>query len=238
MHSHGQRLALVGNRVDVSEDVDREAADRRQENFQVCTSHQVGVHAASLLEETLAQNRLGQAESDGQAGQVPHRFDGNLDAVHVQVCRHHFAVNLQPSLSHSLVKLCNGERGGGDGDGGLQVDAFLRRAREAVDHLHAPRVETADLRRVAPRRLRPDSHHGLRGRQLEGTAGGEETLCDRASTVNCSGARVNANGVAKVRLGESGNNRPPGFGGGGGPVQRQRVSGEGGEGGVGRGRVG
>mmetsp|Transcript_3673 Transcript_3673/g.9528 ORF Transcript_3673/g.9528 Transcript_3673/m.9528 type:complete len:82 (-) Transcript_3673:1753-1998(-) len=26
MHSHGQRLALVGNRVDVSEDVDREAA--------------------------------------------------------------------------------------------------------------------------------------------------------------------------------------------------------------------
>mmetsp|Transcript_29929 Transcript_29929/g.69944 ORF Transcript_29929/g.69944 Transcript_29929/m.69944 type:complete len:215 (-) Transcript_29929:1362-2006(-) len=214
MHSHGQRLALVGNRVDVSEDVDREAADRRQENFQVCTSHQVGVHAASLLEKTLPEHRV------------------------IQVCRHHFAVNLQPSLSHSLVKLCNGERGGGDGDGGLQVDAFLRRAREAVDHLHAPRVETADLRRVAPRRLRPDSHHGLRGRQLEGTAGGEETLCDRASTVNCSGARVNANGVAKVRLGESGNNRPPGFGGGGGPVQRQRVSGEGGEGGVGRGRVG
>ena len=47
--------ARVGERRGVAEDVERGAADRRQEDREVRPRHQLGKHAAGLLEQRAAQ---------------------------------------------------------------------------------------------------------------------------------------------------------------------------------------
>ena len=73
-----KRARRVGDRGRIAEDVERDAADRRQEDRQVRPRHQLGIHAAGLLEQSAAQLVLADAEALGDAGQIPDRIDRRL----------------------------------------------------------------------------------------------------------------------------------------------------------------
>ena len=79
VHAAGDRRGGIGELGDVAEQVDRHAADGRQEHVQVGPRDELGEHAGRLLEQRAAQARLGGAEALGDAGQVPDRIDGDLD---------------------------------------------------------------------------------------------------------------------------------------------------------------
>ena len=68
-----------------------------RKHLQVGPGHQLGKHAAGLLEQRAPQLRLGGAEALGDAGQVPDRIDRDLDHRHAAVVVHDLAVGRQPS---------------------------------------------------------------------------------------------------------------------------------------------
>ena len=107
----------------VAEEIDRGAADRRQEQFEVGPRHQLGVHAAGLLEERAAQIDLGHAEALGDAGQPPHRLDRGLGHAHVAVPLQDVAVGLQAPRRHGVLDLRHVDVRLGDGDGRADVPA-------------------------------------------------------------------------------------------------------------------
>ena len=63
MHAAGDPGAVVGQLGDVAEQIDRHAADRRQEHLQVGPGHQLRKHAGGLLEQRAAQIVFGGAEA-------------------------------------------------------------------------------------------------------------------------------------------------------------------------------
>ena len=63
MHAAGELGARIGEPRHVAEQIDRGAADRRQEHAQVRPRHQFGEHAGGLLEQAPPQRRLGGAEA-------------------------------------------------------------------------------------------------------------------------------------------------------------------------------
>ena len=98
LHSSCTRQVILvrwsGSLVDVAEQIDRDAADRRQEHLQVGPRHQLGKHAGGLLEQCAAQIVLGGAEALGDARQVPDRIDRDLDHRDAAVLVHDLAVVL------------------------------------------------------------------------------------------------------------------------------------------------
>ncbi len=93
----GRELDLgVGQVARVAEDVERLAADGREEDLEVGAGHELGVHAARFLEEHAAQVGLGAAEAAGHFGQVPHWLDRGLGNDGRAAGREELAVGHQP----------------------------------------------------------------------------------------------------------------------------------------------
>ena len=97
VHAAGERALRIGERGGVAEDIERDAADRRQEHLQVGARDEFREHAAGLLEQGAAQLALADAEALGDAGQVPDRIDGDLGDRDVARLVHDDAVRLEPA---------------------------------------------------------------------------------------------------------------------------------------------
>mmetsp|Transcript_5882 Transcript_5882/g.12842 ORF Transcript_5882/g.12842 Transcript_5882/m.12842 type:complete len:208 (-) Transcript_5882:987-1610(-) len=79
VHADGERLVWVGDGSVVAEDERGRAADGRQEDGEVRARHQLGEHAARVLEELAPKHALFKLEALGDARKVPDGLDGALD---------------------------------------------------------------------------------------------------------------------------------------------------------------
>ena len=156
MHTAGDPGARIGQLPHVAEQVDGDAADRRQEHAKVGPRHQLGEHAGGLLEQAPPQRGFGGAEALRDTGQIPHRIDRNLDHRHAAVGMDGTAVSLQPSGSNGIAHLDQVETRAGDGDARADVEAFGNLRLEGVGDQMAPRIERDDFLGLAPLRKRTD----------------------------------------------------------------------------------
>src|SRR5580704_12356920 len=137
----GDFCARIVELGDVTEQINRRAADRRQKYLQIGPRHQLRKHAGGLLEQRAAQIPLGRAEAMRDAGQVPHRIDGDFDHRNAAVLVDDIAVIDEASRGKRALHFRQIEAGAGDGDGRTDVDAFgdfdleiFRRHRHPSDH--------------------------------------------------------------------------------------------------------
>ncbi len=140
----------------VAEEIDRRAADRRQEELEVGPRHQLGVHAAGLLEERAAKIDFLDAEALGDAGQPPHRLDCRLGHLHVAGAAQDVVVGLQPAGRHGVHDLRHVHMRLGDGDGRADVPARRELVGKHVGDHVPPRVERHDLLGIEPALEWPD----------------------------------------------------------------------------------
>ena len=192
----------------VAEEIDRGAADRRQEQFEVGTCDQLGVHAAGLLEERSAQIDLGHAEAFGDAGQPPHRLDRRLGDAHLAVGLEDVAIRLETPRRHGVLDLRHGDVRLGDGDGRADVPARLQLVGEHRGHEMAPGIERHDLPGIEPS-LERANQLGRRGvGEIGPVIGLEFVRGDGERAVDAVAAGMHANGVALGRIGHSAHDRP------------------------------
>jgi hypothetical protein len=161
MHAAGDLGAVVRQFGDVAEQIGRGAADRRQKHLQIGPRHQFRKHAGGLLEQLPAQIVLGGCEALGQARQIPHRVDRDLDHGDAAVLVHELAVMLEPSGFDRGLQFGQIETGAGDGDARTDVDALGDLAREIFRGEMSPRIERDDPLRIGPLRKRPDRFGGV-----------------------------------------------------------------------------
>ena len=70
---------MIGKLVNIAEKINRGAPDRRKENLQVWTRHQLWIHASGLLKKRAAQAALAGPEPVSDARQIPHWINRYLD---------------------------------------------------------------------------------------------------------------------------------------------------------------
>ncbi len=82
LHSSWTRQVILvlgsASLFDVTKQINRRAADRRQEDLKVGPRDQFGEHAGGLFKQSAPQPRFGRTEALGDAGQIPHRIDGDF----------------------------------------------------------------------------------------------------------------------------------------------------------------
>ncbi len=124
MHAAGDEGAMVRQFGDIAEQIDRGAADRRQEHMKVGPRHQFGKHAGGLLEQLPAQVVFGGGEARGKSRQIPHRVDRDLDDGDASARLNDFAVMLQPAGCERGLQFRQIEARAGDGDARADIDAL------------------------------------------------------------------------------------------------------------------
>ena len=154
MRAHGELLGGVGEMGDIAEYIDGHAADGGQEDIQLGTRDQLGVHAVGLGVQGLPQRLFADVEALGDAGQPPDRVDRHLGHHHLAALQHQLVVHLDrpvPDVLHQLydqdVRLSHRDR---RTDVHPRVDLLLKRQLSHVP----PRVQRADLLLVVPLRLK------------------------------------------------------------------------------------
>ena len=157
---------------------------------------QFGEHAGGLFKQRAAQRRLRAAEALGNAGQIPHRVDGDLGDRDAAVGVHEVAVGFEPAGRNRALHFMQVEPRLGDGDGRANVDAFGDFFLERVRRQMPPRIERHDPARLAPLRERADAH----GRMGVGEVGPADRIesagGNRERPIERVGAAMAADGVA------------------------------------------
>ncbi len=70
-----------------------------RKHLEIAARHELGEHAAGVLEQRAAQVGLGAAEASRHAGQIPDRLDRRLHDVDVAALAQHLPVDLaRPGL--------------------------------------------------------------------------------------------------------------------------------------------
>ena len=163
VHPAGELAFRIGDRGHVAEDIGRGAADRRQEDVQVGSCHQLGEHAAGLLEQRAPQVLFVNAAAPRHARQVPDRFEGDLGHADLAVLGQDRAVGRQPAGAHRVLQFGHIDAGLGDGDRRPDVPTVLQQVGIGLADDMAEGVERDDLVVLVPLRKRPD---GLGGRSI------------------------------------------------------------------------
>ena len=217
----GDLGAGIRELLHVAEQVHGGAADRRQEHVHVGTGDELGKHSGGLLEQGTAQMRLGAAEALGDAGQVPHRIDRDLDDRRAAIVVDVLAVGLEPPGADGIAHLAEIEPGAGDRDGGPDIEAFGDLGLEGFGDQMAPGVERDDALRLRPLRERPDG----RGRIGVGQVGAADRVerpgRDRERAVERIGAAMGADDVAVMKPRHRADDRSPRASRGRAPVDRE-----------------
>ena len=208
VHAAGDLGARIGQLRHVAEQIDGDAADRRQEHAKVRPRHQLGEHAGGLLEQAPPQRILGGAEALRDAGQIPHRIDRDLDHRHAAVGVDGIAVGLQPPGSQRIAHLDQVEPRPGDRDARADVEAFGDLRLEGVGDQMAPRIERDDLLRLAPLRERADGGGRKRVGQVGPADRIERARRHRERAIERIGAAVGADHVAQAELRDGADDRP------------------------------
>jgi hypothetical protein len=208
VHAAGERALRIGDRARIAENVDRDAADRRQEHRQIGPGDKLGIHAAGLLEQRAAQLVLGHAEAFRDARQIPDRIDRRLGDRDVAGRTHDLAVHSEAAVGNGVAQFRNGQSCLGDRDGRADVDARRNLFAEIFRHPMAPRIERHDAAGVRPLRVRPDIDGGRRVGEVGTRDRVERSGGDRERPVERIGAAVGADGVAVGGRGDRADDRP------------------------------
>src|SRR5215471_267703 len=156
MHSAGDYATWLGDLLDGAEEVNRRAADRRQEHLDVGPGDKLREHAAGFLEQGAPQIGFGNAKARREPGKMPYRIDRRLGDADLAIGEQHPAVGAQaavreerPQLGGDDLRLC-------DRDRRAYVDAGADIFGKHLADEMAPGVERNDFCRVGPLRLRRD----------------------------------------------------------------------------------
>ncbi|SPA51561.1 conserved hypothetical protein [Cupriavidus taiwanensis] len=220
MHAAGHAGLGLAQLADIAEEIQRHAADRRQENLKVRPRHQLREHAAGLLEQAAAQHAFLDAEAGRHAGQIPHRIDRRLGHAHVAVGMQQVAVGLEPARGDSRDQLRHVDVRTGHGDGRADIDAGGDAVGEDAGHQVPPGVERDDLVRVAPLRMRADRFGGGGVGQVGTVVALQRAGGDRERPIDGVGAGVGADHIALRRIAQAGDHRSAPCRRGGAPVDR------------------
>ena len=210
---------------DVAEDVQRLAADRRQEDLDVAARDELRVHAAGFLEQRAAQVGLADLEARRHAGQPPHRLQRHLGDGGRGVVEQHAAVDGQALEGDRLLDLGQVDVRLGDGDRGPDVVALGQVVGIHLLHAGAPGVDGDDLRRVAPLRMRADRVGGRGVGEVGAVAARQVAGGHRERAVDAVAAAVRADDVALAAVRGGADDRAALQRVGRAPVDRRRARG-------------
>src|SRR5215831_1379357 len=200
MDSAGDLGTRIGKFLDVAEQVDGGAADRRQKYAHVGTSDEFGEHARGLLEQGAPQSRLGRTESLRNTRQVPDRIDGDFHHREGAALDDVLSVGLQPTGPDGIPHFREIESRAGDGNCGANILSFGDLRLERGSGKMAPGVERDNAPRLRPLRKRTDGS-GRVGICQIGTADRiEHTGRDRQRAIERVGAAMAADYVSMLRL--------------------------------------
>lgn len=148
MHAHRQRDIGVAEGIVITHDVDSQAADGWQKQFDILTRDQLRVHAVGLFKQVMTNRRLAHSHALRDSRKVPHWFHSSLGHVQLSTLQQNLAVCFQATSAHQLldfsqvaVRLC-------DGDGWTDVPAFLNLGREYLSRNVSPWIDCDDLQIV------------------------------------------------------------------------------------------
>ncbi|SPA42945.1 conserved protein of unknown function [Cupriavidus taiwanensis] len=207
MHAAGHAGLGLAQLADIAEEIQRHAADRRQENLQVRPRHQFREHAAGLLEQAAAQHAFLDAEAGRHAGQVPHRVDRRLGHPHVAIGMQQVAVGLEPARGDGRNQFRHVDVRTGHRDGRADIDAGGDAVGKDAGDQVSPRVQRNDLVRVAPLRMRADGFGGCGIGQVGTMVALQRAGGDREGAVDGIGAGVRADHIALRRIAQAGDHR-------------------------------
>src|SRR6266567_1895958 len=160
MNAAGNHGVRIGNPLDITEEIDGRAADRRQQDLNIGPGDQLGEHAPGLLEERTPQIGLADAKACGKARQMPYRVDRRLGDADLAIGEQYRAVGPQCAVNEQRAKLRRGDPRPGYGDRRTRVDTGANMLGENLTDEVAPRIERHNLRRVGPLRVGPDQRSG------------------------------------------------------------------------------
>ena len=202
MDATGQAPFGIGDRGDLAETVDGDAADRRQEDLKVGPGDHFREHATGFLEQRAAQVVLVDRATLGHAGQVPDRLDRGLDDTRLSVLAQDSAIWLQPPGGDRLPQLRQVYTRPGHRDRRPDVPPLGQSLGEDLAY-HVPiGVERDDLVAVRPSGMRTDDR-GRRGigqvgnvHPVEAAGGNRKRAVERVTT-GVGPDRVAPRGVGK-----------------------------------------
>ena len=143
LHSSWTRQAITvpgsAMLLDLAEEVDRHAADRRQQDLDVGPGHELGEHPPGLLEQGAPQIGFGDAETGGQPGQMPDRIDRRLGDADLAIVEQNLAVRPQGPVGEKRAELGRGNSRPSDRDRRTYVDAGADLFRKDLADEMAPR---------------------------------------------------------------------------------------------------
>ena len=224
VHAAGDLGGGAAQRADVAEEIERHAADRRQEHVQIGPRDELRKHASRLLEQHAPQLPLGDVEAPRDARQMPDRIDRRLRHAHVAVVVQDRSVRNEAPGRDGVLQLRHVDPRLGDRDRRPQVDARGElRGKRRRDHV-APRIERHDLVRIGPLRMRSDHFRRRRVREVRPMVAVEPSGGDRERAIERVGARVRADRVALRGIGEARHDRPALRRARGAPFERRRLS--------------
>src|SRR3974390_1599284 len=172
MYTAGNPGAMIGKLVNIAEKINRGAADRRKENLQVWTRHQLWIHASGLLKKRATQAALAGPEPGSAARQLPYWINRYLDDGDAAILVDNPAVGGQPPGGDGGLNLRKIETRARHGKRRPDVQSFRNLAAEVLGDQMAPRIEPNDPHGIAPLRERCDG----RGRVGIGEGGATERL--------------------------------------------------------------
>jgi hypothetical protein len=200
MDTTGDHGAGLRDPFDGTEEIDRHAADRGQQDLEIGPSHEFGKHPPGLLEQGAPQIGLGDPEAGGQPGQMPHRIDRRLGDADLAIVEQNLAVWPQGAVGEKRAELRGRNSRPSDRDGRTYVDAGADVFRKDLADKMAPGVERYDFRRIAPLGMRPDQGRrrgiGEVGPMVTRQSPGRH----RKRAIDCVSPGVRADGIAVSRL--------------------------------------
>src|SRR5215472_3447486 len=153
MHSAGDHATWLGDLLDGAEEVNRRAADRRQEHLDVGPGDELREHAAGFLEQGAPQIVFGDAKARRQPGEMPYWIDRRLGDADLAVGQQHLPVGRQAAVGEQRPQFGSDDLGPGDRYRRAYVDAGANMFGEHLPGEVAPRIERDDFRWVGPLRL-------------------------------------------------------------------------------------
>src|SRR5712671_2362022 len=160
VNAAGDYRVRFGDPLDITKEIDRRAADRRQQDLNIGPGDQLREHAPGLLEKRTPQIGLGDAKAGGQPRQMPYRVDCRFGDTDFAIVEQHPAVGPQCAVGEKRAKFRRGEPRPRDGDGRTRVDTGADMFGENLADEVAPGIERHDLRRIGPLRMGADQHGG------------------------------------------------------------------------------
>jgi len=220
VNAAGDHRVRVGDPLDITKEIDRRAADRRQQDLNIGPGDQLREHAPGLLEKRTPQIGLADAKAGGQPRQMPYRVDCRFGDTDFAIVEQHRAVGPQCAVGEKRAKFWHGEPRPRDGDGRTRVDTGADMFGENLADEVAPGIERHDLRRIGPLRMGADQRGGRGVGEIGAVITRQGSRRDREGAIDRVSAGVGTDRVPVARLSGARYHRSPVGRAGRSPTQR------------------